>query len=129
LSNRGGGSVVNISSAAGILAYIGLPAYVASQWGVRGLTKAAALELARDGIRVNSVHSGIIKTPLSMSGPAPATNVNPMQRIGEPSELSNLVVFLASEEPSFSMGSEVVIDGGQTAGAVIWGFDNQRATA
>lgn len=129
LRKAGGGSIVNISSAAAMLGYTGLPAYVASKWGVRGLTKAAALELARDSIRVNSVHPGIIRTPLSMSGPAPAASVNPMQRIGEPSEVSSLVVFLASDESSFSTGSEFILDGGQTAGAVIWGFEKERATA
>jgi NAD(P)-dependent dehydrogenase (short-subunit alcohol dehydrogenase family) len=112
-----------------MLGYTGLPGYIASKWGVRGLTKAAALELARDKIRVNSVHPGIIKTPLSMSGPAPAANVNPMRRAGEPSEVGNLVVFLASDESSFSTGSEFIIDGGQTAGAVMWGFDEERAAA
>jgi len=129
LRNAGGGAIVNISSAAGMLGYTGLPAYVAAKWGVRGLTKAAALELARDRIRVNSVHPGIIRTPLSKSGPAPSASVNPLQRIGEPSEVGNLVVFLASDESSFSTGSEFVIDGGQTAGAIIWGFENERAVA
>jgi 3alpha(or 20beta)-hydroxysteroid dehydrogenase len=129
MKKAGGGSIVNIASAAAMLGYTGLPGYIASKWGVRGLTKAAALELARDKIRVNSVHPGIIKTPLSMSGPAPAANVNPMRRAGEPSEVGNLVVFLASDESSFSTGSEFIIDGGQTAGAVMWGFDEERAAA
>ena len=125
----GGGSIVNIASAAAMLGYTGLPGYIASKWGVRGLTKAAALELARDKIRVNSVHPGIIRTPLSMSGPAPAADVNPMRRAGETSEVGHLVVFLASDESSFSTGSEFIIDGGQTAGAVMWGFDDARAAA
>jgi 3alpha(or 20beta)-hydroxysteroid dehydrogenase len=129
LRSAGGGSIVNIASAAAMLGYTGLPGHIASKWGLRGLTKAAALELARDKIRVNSVHPGIIKTPLSMSGPAPAANVNPLRRAGEPSEVGHLVVYLASDESSFSTGSEFIIDGGQTTGAVMWGFEDEHAAA
>ncbi|WP_280155028.1 glucose 1-dehydrogenase [Piscinibacter sp. XHJ-5] len=129
LRSAGGGSIVNIASAAAMLGYTGLPGYIASKWGIRGLTKAAALELARDRIRVNSVHPGIIRTPLSMSGPAPAVDVNPLRRAGEPSEVGHLVMYLASDESSFSTGSEFILDGGQTAGAVMWGFEDEHAAA
>jgi len=122
IRGAGGGSIVNISSAAGLLGYTGLPAYVASKWGVRGLTKAAALELSRDAIRVNSIHPGFIATSLSMSGPPPPPNLIPLGRMGEPGEVGRLVVFLASDESAFSTGSEFVVDGGQTAGAIVWGF-------
>jgi len=127
LRSAGGGSIVNISSAAGLLGYTGLPAYVASKWGVRGLTKAAALELARDRIRVNSVHPGFIGTPLSKAGPPPPSSLLPLGRIGEPKEVADLVVFLASDASAFSTGSEFVLDGGQTAGAIVWGFDDPAA--
>jgi len=127
MRRAGGGSIINISSAAGMLGYTGLPAYVASKFGVRGLTKAAALELARDGIRVNSVHPGFIRTPLSMAGPAPSTDAIPLRRMGEPAEVGDLVVFLASDESAFSTGSEFILDGGQTAGAIVWGFDDGPA--
>jgi 3alpha(or 20beta)-hydroxysteroid dehydrogenase len=127
MRSAGGGSIINISSAAGMLGYTGLPAYVASKFGVRGLTKAAALELARDGIRVNSVHPGFIRTPLSMAGPAPSTGAIPLRRMGEPAEVGSLVVFLASDESAFSTGSEFIVDGGQTAGAIVWGFDDDPA--
>ena len=129
MRSAGGGSIVNISSAAGMLGYTGLPAYVASKFGVRGLTKAAALELARDGIRVNSVHPGYIRTPLSMAGPAPSTDAIPLRRMGEPAEVGNLVVYLASDESAFSTGSEFIVDGGQTAGAIVWGFDDDSDAA
>ncbi|MGY1704808.1 SDR family NAD(P)-dependent oxidoreductase [Geodermatophilus sp. SYSU D00697] len=125
LRRSGGGAIVNISSTAGLEAYAGLSAYVASKWGVRGLTKAAALELARDGIRVNSVHPGPIRTPMTESDD-PAQNavrdrmlaVQPIPRMGEPEEVARLVLFLASDDSSFSTGSEFVVDGGLVTGPV-----------
>src|SRR5918995_361648 len=102
LRRAGGGSIVNVSSVAGLVAYQMEPAYVASKWGVRGLTKSAALELARDGIRVNSVHPGLIRTPMTeVTNPAMAAvrdqvlAVQPIPRMGEPEEVARLVVFLA----------------------------------
>jgi 3alpha(or 20beta)-hydroxysteroid dehydrogenase len=121
LRRAGGGSIVNISSAAGMAGYTGLPGYVASKWGVRGLTRAAALELARDRIRVNSVHPGFIQTPLAEAGPAPSTSLVPLGRIGTAAEVAQLVVYLASDEASFATGAEFVLDGGQSAGRIIWG--------
>jgi 3alpha(or 20beta)-hydroxysteroid dehydrogenase len=113
----GGGSIVNISSTAGLVGTPGHGAYGASKWGVRGLTKTAALELAHDHIRVNSVHPGPIKTPMLPPG-LPETSV-PLARHGTTDDVSALVVFLASDESSFITGAEISIDGGLTAGNVL----------
>jgi 3alpha(or 20beta)-hydroxysteroid dehydrogenase len=94
---------------------------------VRGQTKAAALELARDRIRVNSVHPGFILTPLADAGPAPSTSLVPLGRIGEAAEVGQLVVYLASDESSFATGAEFVLDGGQGAGRIVWGVDEDAA--
>ena len=117
----GGGSIVNISSVAGMVAIYGSPnvAYVASKFAVRGMTKQVAVEYGGRNIRVNSVHPGYIKTPMM----AAATDENggeaikqiPLKRMAESSEVSNLVIFLASDESSFITGTEHVIDGGMTA--------------
>ncbi len=125
LRRAGGGAIVNISSASGL---VGLPmqsAYTASKWGVRGLTKSAAVELAREGIRVNSVHPGPIRTSMT-EATDPAIIARREQvlasqlipRMGEPEEVARLVVFLASEEAGFCTGSEFVVDGGAVTGQV-----------
>lgn len=118
LKGAGGGSIVNISSMAGMRGEAGMPSYVASKWGVRGLTKAAALDLAHYGIRVNSIHPGIVQTPLSQDGPRVNMRHVAMNRLGKPIEIARLVVFLASEESSFSTGSEFIADGGELAGMI-----------
>ncbi len=118
LKDAGGGSIVNISSNAGLHAYPALPGYTAAKFGVRGLSKSAALDLAKYGIRVNSVHPGVIHTPMT-DGLELGTSHVAMDRIGEPSEIALLVVFLASDESSFSTGSEFVADGGETAGRAV----------
>ena len=118
LKAAGGGSIVNISSMAGMRGEAGMPAYVASKWGVRGLTKAAALDLARYGIRVNSIHPGIVQTPLSQDGPKLDMSHVAMNRLGKPIEIAKLAVFLASEDSSFSTGAEFVADGGELAGMI-----------
>jgi 3alpha(or 20beta)-hydroxysteroid dehydrogenase len=108
-------SIINISSTAGLKGYSGLSGYTTSKFAVRGLTKAIALELASDGVRCNSVHPGAVATPM-IDGIDVNQNHVAMHRVGTPEELANLVVFLASDESSFSTGAEFVADGGETAG-------------
>jgi 3alpha(or 20beta)-hydroxysteroid dehydrogenase len=117
----GGGSIVNISSNSGIWGIPGAAAYCSSKWAVRGLSKAAALELGRDGIRVNSVHPGGVDTPMTrMPGYDPNESgfakSLPLQRFGLPDEIANVVTFLASDEASYVTGAEWSVDGGATAG-------------
>lgn len=116
LKQSGKGSIVNISSTAGIKGYEALPGYVASKFGVRGLTKNAALDLGRYNIRVNSVHPGVIRTPMTEGLDDSAQELVALHRLGEPNELTEVLVFLASDEGSFATGAEFIIDGGETAG-------------
>jgi 3alpha(or 20beta)-hydroxysteroid dehydrogenase len=114
------GSIVNISSIAGMSGAAGFSAYNASKFAVRGMTKSAAKELAEHGIRVNSVHPGIIDTPMletleriGVRDQMPARI--PLGREAQPIEVARLVLFLASDESSYSTGSEFIVDGGMTA--------------
>src|SRR2546426_7837998 len=129
MRKAGGGAIVNISSGAGFTATFGLAAYVASKWAVRGLTKTAALELGRDNIRVNSIHPGAIRTPIladhapdaaamaaTMAGAGVGLSAIP--RVAEPEEITRMVLFVASDEASFSTGSEFIADGGLLLGPV-----------
>jgi len=116
----GGGSIVNISSVAGLTGY-DAAGYTSSKWGLRGVTKTAALELAPLGIRVNSVHPGTILTPMvsnvSRADIDHYVRVNPDPRAGLPEEIAHTVVHLAIDElSSFTTGAEIVIDGGFIAG-------------
>ena len=115
----GGGVIVNVSSTAGITAYSSMAAYVSSKWGVRGLTKAAALDLGHDNIRVVSVHPGGIRTPMTAgmeNGEMFAAQ--PIPRIGEADEVAKLVLYLVADA-TFSTGTEFIIDGGTTVGQVV----------
>ncbi len=113
MKKAGGGSIINISSLAGIVGAYKKIAYTASKFAVRGMTKAAALELGDYGIRVNSVHPGFIRTPMTEHLiNDELVKMFPLRKAGEPEDVSNLVVFLASDESSYSTGSEFVIDGG-----------------
>ena len=121
MRKAGGGSIVNLSSTAGLVGNTFLSAYSASKAAVRILTKCAALQCAKDGIRCNSVHPGPINAPMMESVMADAAEYRrrsdeiPMGRFGEPEEVAYAVLFLASDESSFVTGSELVIDGGRTA--------------
>jgi 3alpha(or 20beta)-hydroxysteroid dehydrogenase len=108
-------SIINISSTAGMQGYRSLSAYSAAKFGLRGLTKSVALDLASVRIRCNTVHPGPIDTPM-MAGHEDAKKQVAMRRIGKPDEIAQMVVFLASDESSFSTGSEFVADGGELAG-------------
>lgn len=114
----GGGSIVNISSLAGLRGAAGALAYGSSKWAVRGMTKAAAVELARKGVRVNSIHPGLIETPMADElgvSPDRLMRRTPLGRIASADEVANMALFLASDESSYSTGSEFIIDGGLNA--------------
>ncbi|SES01887.1 glucose 1-dehydrogenase [Salipaludibacillus aurantiacus] len=115
------GSIINISSISGLVGQAMSLAYNATKFAVRGMTKSAAVELGPEGIRVNSIHPGIIKTPMTAAEELqPVINELakgiPLGRTAMPEELSGLCVFLASDESSYCTGSEFVADGGMTAG-------------
>ena len=119
---RGGGSIINISSVAGMRAGGGSFAYSASKWAVRGMTRSAAVRLGPHGIRVNSIHPGVIDTPmLGVTRMATPGNMEellgrvPLGRIGQPEEVAKLALFLASDDSAYSTGSEFVVDGGLLA--------------
>lgn len=112
------GSIINISSINGLVG--GAIGYTDSKFAVRGMTKAAALECAPFGIRVNSVHPGVIATPMLTQGDTKDAveafaKTIPLQRVAQPEEVSSMVLFLASDDSSYSTGSEFIIDGGLTA--------------
>lgn len=123
-----GGSIINMSSADGLSAANGLAAYVASKWGVRGVTKAAALELGLHNIRVNSIHPGGVDTP--MANPFGAEReqfdagfkIYAAQRGCDPMEVAHAALYFASDEAAYCMGAELAIDGGLTAGHYYFGF-------
>src|SRR5581483_1467381 len=114
MTAAGGGSIINISSIEGLRGAPWVHGYVASKWAVRGLTKSAALELAAQKIRVNSIHPGFIRTPMPKHLPDDMVKA-PLGRPGTPDEVSTFVLFLASDESSFATGAEFVMDGGLVA--------------
>lgn len=116
MRQAGGGAIINISSTAGLIAFEGHLAYVAAKWAVRGMTKAAALDLADAKIRVNSIHPGDTETPMIADG-FYETAIIPLKRFGQPEEIASLALFLASDEAKYITGAEHVIDGGLTATA------------
>lgn len=118
LRRAGGGSIINVSSTAGFIGYAQLPGHSATKSGVRGLTKSAALELGRYGIRVNSIHPGVVETDMQ-SGMSVRRDDPALGRGASPIEISRLVAFLASDDSSFSTGAEFIADGGRLAGTAI----------
>ncbi len=115
-----GGSIVNISSIAGLSGAFGAVSYSASKWAVRGMTKVAAKELGRYGIRVNSIHPGLIATPMTANFPMVVNEekrrknerLTPLTRIGTPEDIANMALFLAGGASSYCTGQEFVVDGG-----------------
>ena len=137
MATAGRGSIVNVSSTGGLVGMSMIDAYVASKWGLRGVTKSAAIELGAAGVRVNSLHPGGVATPMTgvdrtvLDEPPPSGCTDPdpeleaadrraasqpLPRTGRPIEIARLALFLASDESSYCTGSEFVADGGATAG-------------
>ncbi len=119
----GGGSIINVSSVDGLHSAPGLSAYSSTKWALRGLTRTAAIELGQYGIRCNTVHPGGIYTEMGGKGLISEEDINksmykdfPIPRVGQPEEVANVTLFLATDEASYSTGSEFVADGGWFAG-------------
>ncbi|NYF18216.1 3alpha(or 20beta)-hydroxysteroid dehydrogenase [Microbacterium sp. AK009] len=128
LRRNGGGAIVNIASMAADVGIAYLSPYVASKWGVRGLSQTAALELARYGIRVNAVHPGVVRTPFITEPAAPneppvgdtfSPDALAVKRLAEPDEISRIILYLTSADADFVTGADFVIDGGLLLGPVV----------
>ncbi|MEV5821868.1 SDR family NAD(P)-dependent oxidoreductase [Micromonospora haikouensis] len=115
----GGGSIINVGSIGAFRAYPLMTGYITSKWAVRGLTRAAALELGADGIRVNAVHPGQTETPLTDGADFDTAHVA-LKRVGQPADIAGAVLFLAGDGSRFVTGADLVVDGGDLAGAANW---------
>jgi NAD(P)-dependent dehydrogenase (short-subunit alcohol dehydrogenase family) len=117
--NQGAGVIVNMASAAGIVAEPGSPAYTASKHGVMGLTKSAALDCARDGVRVNAVCPACVDTPMLAMAPEEVRQflktLHPIGRFGTPEEVAAAVMYLCSDQAGFTTGTGIILDGGALA--------------
>ena len=129
MSAQRSGAIVNISSIDGLVGVAGMTSYAASKFAVTGMTRTAALELGPRGIRVNSIHPGVIKTPLVDAAPRETLarlqvvlDRQPIARMGTPEEVAYLALYLASDESSYCTGAQFVIDGGHLAGPYREGF-------
>ncbi|MCZ8381095.1 glucose 1-dehydrogenase [Mycobacterium sp. CPCC 205372] len=111
MKSAGGGSIINVSSIEGMRGAVMVHPYVASKWAVRGITKSAALELGAHKIRVNSIHPGFIRTPMTKHFPDNMLTI-PLGRPGQSDEVATFVVFLASDDSAYATGAEFVMDGG-----------------
>jgi 3alpha(or 20beta)-hydroxysteroid dehydrogenase len=127
MRRAGGGSIINVSSVEGLAGMALLSAYASTKFAIRGMTKVAAVELGAHGIRVNSIHPGAIDTHMVSSalGDTPIDMslvgaMTPMGRVGQPEEVAQLVLFLASDESSYCTGGEFAVDGGATATHSFW---------
>jgi 3alpha(or 20beta)-hydroxysteroid dehydrogenase len=124
MAKAGGGSIVNISSTAGLEGQPGIAAYVSTKWAIRGMTKSAAIECGGLGIRVNSIHPGGINTDMGKGETKGFEEIDttavykklPLGRIGEPIEVARLALFLASDDASYCTGGEYSVDGGWMSG-------------
>lgn len=123
LLRAGGGAVINMASVAGMVGFAGIPAYCASKGGVIQLTKAAALEYGKQGIRVNAICPGVIHTPMidrftggaGEAGLQAMEAMEPIGRLGKPEEVAQMSLFLASDESAFCTGAPFLVDGGFVA--------------
>ena len=129
LKRSGGGSIVNISSVAGQKGVPGASAYGASKWAIRGMTKTAALEFGRAKIRVNAICPGSILTPMIAPEAFPGVDQQafweslPIPRAGEAEEVAKIVLFLACDDSAYVTGTEITVDGGETAGRMVEGIE------
>ena len=119
----GNGAIVNISSIDGIVGVLGMTSYSGTKFAVTGMTRSAAIELGPLGVRVNSIHPGVINSPMVQDADPPTLerlnqlmDMQPIKRMGEPHEIASLALFLASDEASYITGAQFVIDGGHLAG-------------
>jgi len=131
MTRQRSGSIINVSSIDGLVGVAGMTTYAASKFAVTGMTRSAALELGRRGVRVNSIHPGIIETPLVQGAPAEVMarlqrvlDRQAIPRMGTAQEVAYLALYLASDESSYCTGAQFVIDGGHLAGPHREGFDD-----